>query len=138
MEKESDMNLQWFGRYWLNTTKTIDYGIKSVRNGKAKKETILKLERIGLIPAPVEATITYKNGSKQLIYIPSSEMYGEKKMPEKDKCLKLEPWAWVSQTYELSIPRSLKEIKSIQLDQGEELADIDRSNNRWPVSVNDR
>ncbi|MBX2845991.1 MAG: M1 family metallopeptidase [Saprospiraceae bacterium] len=136
MEKEADMNLQWFGRYWINTTKTIDYGVKSVKKGdNPKKETVVTLERIGLIPAPVEATVTYKNGKTELFYIPCNEMYGRKTMNKENTCNNLPDWAWVAPEYSFVITRPQKDIKSIVLDRQNELADIDRENNAWPVAI---
>ena len=45
-EKVSDMKLDWYQQYWVNTTKTIDYGIDSLweEGGKTK----IRIKKTGL------------------------------------------------------------------------------------------
>ena len=75
-EKVSGIELQWYKEYWINTTKTIDYAIDSLweENGK----TNIRIKRVGEMPVPVDVNLTFKDGTKELHYIPLSLMYGEK------------------------------------------------------------
>jgi hypothetical protein len=75
-EKVSNMKLDWYKEYWVNSIKTIDYSIDSLweEGGKTK----IRLLKIGLMPMPIDLQITLKDGTKELHYIPLSLMYGEK------------------------------------------------------------
>ena len=72
-EKVSDMELDWYKEYWINSTKTIDYAVGdvNVKDGK----TLLSVKRIGKMPMPLDVLITYKDGSQELHYIPLSLMF---------------------------------------------------------------
>lgn len=63
-EKVSDMKLDWYKEYWVNSVKTIDYSIDSLweEGGKTK----VRLNRIGLMPMPIDLQFTFKDGSKEL------------------------------------------------------------------------
>ncbi len=75
-EKTSDMKLDWYREYWVNTTKTIDYGIDSLWEVNGK--TNIRIKRIGNMPMPVDVLITFKDGSKLMAYIPQYFMFGAK------------------------------------------------------------
>ena len=50
-EKVSNLQLDWYKQYWVNSTKTIDYGIDSLwQDGTTAK---VRLRRIGLMPMPI-------------------------------------------------------------------------------------
>ncbi len=68
MEKQSGLDLKWYLNYWVNTTKTIDYGIGPLVDQGSK--SYLTLERIGDFPMPIDLLVTYTDGSKELFYIP--------------------------------------------------------------------
>ena len=71
------MELDWYKEYFVNSTKTIDYSVKEV---KASEEgTSITLERVGAMPMPVDLVVTYKDGTKELVYLPLEMMRGEKK-----------------------------------------------------------
>ena len=75
-EKVSDMKLDWYKEYWINSTKTIDYKIDSLwEEGGITK---VRIKRIGLMPMPVDLQLTFKDGSKEMHYVPLDLMYGEK------------------------------------------------------------
>lgn len=129
MEKTSGMQLRWFMSYWVNTTKRIDYGVKSIY--ERDKTTYITLERIGELPMPVELLVTYRDGTKELHYMPINETIGSK--PVEDKLIKridLEAWPWVNPTYTLAIGKPSAEIASIEIDPSMYIADIDRKNNK--------
>lgn len=128
MEKTSGMQLHWYYRYWIQTTKRIDYGIGSVidKEGSA----LVELQRIGEFPMPIDLLVTYKDGSKELFYIPLNEQMGRKPIEDKSiKRIDTEAWPWVNPTYMLSINRKTSDIESIQIDPSDRLADINQKNN---------
>ncbi|MDX1904477.1 MAG: M1 family metallopeptidase [Thermonemataceae bacterium] len=131
MEKTSGLELDWYKEYWIYSTKTIDYTIKNV--SAEGVETNIILERKGDMPMPIELLFTYKNGKKEIFYIPLELMRGEKK--EKGYTL-LDDWAWVYPEYTFKIPTDLKEIEKIEIDPSNRMADVDRSNNIYPYSNN--
>lgn len=133
MEKESGLQLHWYYRYWIQTTKRIDYGIGNLTEKEGN--TIVELKRISEFPMPIDLVVTYKDGTKELFYIPMNEMMGNK--PSEDKSLKqtdYTAWPWVNPTYEVNIKRKLTEIESIEIDPSLRMADIDRKNNKVVVS----
>jgi hypothetical protein len=136
MEKTSGLQLKWFANYWINSTKRIDYGVKSaVEDGKA---TMVTLERIGQLPMPIDLLVTYKDGSKELFYIPLNETFGSK--PVEDKTLPrtdLDAWYWVNPAYSFKINKPLAEITSIEIDPQGRMADIAKENNKFdPAAQN--
>ena len=84
---------------------------------------------------PIDLVVTFKDGAKELFYIPMNEMMGNK--PSEDKSIKqtdYTAWPWVNPTYEVIIKRKLTEIESIEIDPSLRMADIDRKNNKVVVS----
>jgi len=59
-EKVSGMQLDWYLTDWTKTTNTIDYSIKEVV--AAETATKVTLERIGLMPMPIDLLVIYKDG----------------------------------------------------------------------------
>lgn len=78
-EKISGMNLDWYLVDWTQTTNTIDYGIKEVRDAGGKTEVVL--QRIGRMPMPLDIMVTYVDGSKESFYAPLQMMRGIKENP---------------------------------------------------------
>ncbi len=129
MEKQSGLELDWYFDYWIHTTKTIDYGIRSVYS--VEKGTRIQLERLGKVPMPIDLTITLKNGKVIEYNIPISMMLGNK--PLDKKTVLLSNWPWVNPYYAFEIKEKIEDIVSIELDPGLYLADTDRSNNSYPL-----
>ncbi|HQY17764.1 MAG TPA: M1 family metallopeptidase, partial [Ferruginibacter sp.] len=76
-QQVSGLQMDWYKEYWINTTKTIDYGIGNVSSDSGK--TTIVLQRIGEMPMPVDIEVTYKDGSKEMHNVPLNLMYGAKK-----------------------------------------------------------
>lgn len=134
MEKVSGLELDWYREYWVLSTHTIDYGIKTVQSKGDKTEVVL--ERIGRMPMPVEVMVTYNDGSKEKYYMPLRVMRGEK--PQEDKNMKriLKPdWPWTYPTYNLVIDRKRSDIAKIEIDPSKLMADVERENNVYPTKV---
>lgn len=129
MEKESDLELDWYFQQWVNTTHTIDYGIKSVI--EADDTTFITLERKGLMPMPIEVEIAYEDGHKVQYYAPLKIMRGEK--PHEDKSIErvvLKDWQWTHPEYVMAIPKRRAAISHIEIDPSQRMADVDRDNNK--------
>ncbi len=126
-EKVSGMELDWYLMDWTQTTNTIDYGIKNVSENN--NITTVGLERIGLMPMPIDIEVEYTDGTKELFYIPLQMMRGEK--PSETPRTLLNDWAWAYPTYSFSINKPKSNIKSITIDPKSYMADINEENNRF-------
>jgi aminopeptidase N len=126
MEKESGLILSWYFEQWINTTKTIDYGIKSVDEASGK--TTIVLERPGDMIMPIDIQINLTSGSERTINIPLRVMRGHKPLGS----MKLaEPWPWTYPTYNLVLDIPIDQIKSIEIDPDQQMADVNRDNNYY-------
>lgn len=131
-EKVSKMELDWYKEYWVNSTKTIDYGIDSLweTGGKTK----IRLRRIGRMPMPIDVVIEYKDGTREMAYIPMYLMFGAK--PVEDKSIPRtvhESWKWTHPQYVFEISRRIADIRSVEIDPSLRMADVERQNNRLAV-----
>ncbi len=115
-EKVSGIHLDWYLNEWTQTTNTIDYGIKQV------KDKQITLERIGAMPMPLDVSVEYADGSKELFNIPLEMMRGNK--PTKATVLK--DWGWAYTTYSFDVS---KKVKSVEIDKTGFMADINPLNN---------
>lgn len=126
-EKVSGLELDWYLMDWTQTTNTIDYAIKSVDENNGISS--ITLERIGLMPMPIDLEVEYTDGTKELFYIPLQMMRGEK--PSNSPRKVVNDWAWAYPTYTLSVNKSKNDIKSIVIDPKEMMADINKENNKF-------
>ncbi|WP_460220370.1 M1 family metallopeptidase [Psychroserpens sp. MEBiC05023] len=116
-EKVSGLELDWYLVDFAQTTNTIDYAVR-----KPKGKTVT-LERIGLMPMPIDVRVTYTDGTFEDFYIPLREMLGEKPTEAT-----LKPnWAWAQPLYSFE---ASKDVKSVLIDPMGRMADIKPSNNR--------
>ncbi|WP_100610525.1 M1 family metallopeptidase [Confluentibacter lentus] len=116
-EKVSGLELDWYLTDFGQTTNTIDYGVKSVEGNT------VTLERIGLMPMPIDVTITYMDDTTEDFYIPLRMMHGEK--PTRAT---VQPnWAWAYPTYSFE---TNKTVKSVEIDPKNLMADINKENNK--------
>ncbi len=116
-EKVSGLELDWYLTDFAQTTNTIDYAVKSI------EENTIVLERIGLMPMPLDITVTYADGSTEDFYIPLQMMRGEKPTP----ATVIKDWAWAYPTYTFN---TTKPVNSVQIDPKEMMADINKENNK--------
>lgn len=128
-EKMSNMKLDWYKEYWVNTTKTIDYGIDSLWEESGK--TMIRIRRNGQIPMPVDFVITGKDGSVEMHYIPMYLMFGAKAAEHNSGSRKVyESWKWTHPTYIIQSDKKLIEIAEAEIDPSLRMADIERKNNK--------
>lgn len=116
-EKVSGLELDWYLTDFVQTTNTIDYAVASIEGNK------VTLKRIGLMPMPIDLSVTYTNGKTEDFYIPLQMMRGEK--PTKATIIKDWAWAYPTYTFETSKP-----ITSVQIDPMGLMADVNLTNNK--------
>ncbi|MCF6347109.1 MAG: M1 family metallopeptidase [Flavobacteriaceae bacterium] len=115
-EKVSGLQLGWYLNEWTQTTHTIDYAVKAI-NGQE-----ITLENKGSMPMPIDAKVTYADGSSEDFYIPLRMLLGQKPT----KATIIDDWSWVQPTYTFT---TSKIVKSVEIDTSKLMADVDRSNN---------
>jgi len=130
-EKVSGIQLQWYKEYWINSIKTIDYAVGNIDLVDGK--TSINLKRIGKMPMPIDVVLTFKDGSQELHYIPSSLMFGEKPAESTIPRTVHAEWKWTHPDYSFTTTRSIKDLKSIEIDPTQRLADVNKTNNKLVV-----
>ncbi|MDP3359782.1 MAG: M1 family metallopeptidase [Lutibacter sp.] len=115
-EKISGIQLDWFLNEWTQTMHTIDYAVAKVEG------TSVTLARVGQMPMPIDVSVVYVDGSTENFYIPLSMMLGEKTT---DATL-IKNWSWTHPTYTFPVS---KEVKKVEIDPSQLMADIERGNN---------
>ena len=130
-EKTTGIQLQWLKEYWVNSTKTIDYGLNDIQ---AENNTaIISIQRYGKMPSPIEVLVTYKDGSSELHYIPLDLMLSNK-VPETTQNRIVHPeWKWVQPTYTFETTKPINALKTIEIDPSQRMPDINRSNNKLEI-----
>lgn len=127
-EKVSGMQLQWYKAFMVNTTKTVDYRIDSLWQDGNK--TSIRMRRIGEMPMPIDMQITFKDGSKEMHYVPLDLMFGEKPAEDSSTRKVYPAWKWTHDTYVIETNRKLSDISVAEIDPSMRLADMERKNNR--------
>jgi hypothetical protein len=117
-EKVSGLELDWYLIDFGQTTNTIDYEIKSID----EINNSITIERLGLMPMPLDLTVEYLSGETEDFHIPLRMMLGHKVTT----ATVLRDWAWSNPSYTFELK---KPVKSVQIDPKQKMADIDKSNN---------
>jgi hypothetical protein len=131
-EKQSGMELDWYQEYWVNGIKTIDYGIDSLWEEAGKSK--IRLKKIGKMPMPIDLLIEYKDGARQMAYVPMYLMFGTKPVEETAVPRTIyEAWKWTHPTYIIEIPKKLSQMKTIEIDPSQRMADLERRNNKLDI-----
>jgi hypothetical protein len=133
-EKTTDMKLDWYQEYWVNSTKSIDYAIDSLweEGGKTK----IRLKKTGYMPMPIDFQLTFKDGSREMHYIPMYLMFGKK--PQEDASVPVktyEAWKWTHTTYVIETNKRLADIATGEIDPSQRMADVERKNNKIDLSA---
>jgi hypothetical protein len=125
-------DLSWFFDEWLETTKYIDYKVKSIKKIsqnilKDSTEYEIVLKRKGSMQMPVDIEITNSKNEKQLVLIPNTWFV-------KDTSAQILPkwygWDLLKPTYKVNL-KVAGTLSNLEIDPSRRLADMDRSNNRW-------
>ena len=130
-EKTTGIQLQWLKEYWVNSTKTIDYGLNDIQ---AENNTaIISIQRYGKMPSPIEVLVTYKDGSSELHYIPLDLMLANKVAETTISRIVHPEWKWVQPTYTFQTTKPITALKTIEIDPSQRMPDINRSNNKLEI-----
>ncbi len=118
-------DLTWFFDEWLNTAKTMDYGVDNIKKASGKDQYTIMFKRDGEMQMPIDFTVKSKKDSTYNYYIPNS--WFEKKT----NAIILPRWiGWgkVQPTYTatVTIPGG---ISGVRIDTTHRLADINMLNN---------
>lgn len=132
LQKNSGMDLKWFHNYWINSTKTIDYGIKSAEaDGKSTKITFINN---GTVPMPIDFSVQTKSGI-QNYHIPLSLTHVWKKTDSSFENFKtLNYWPWTQKEFTVTVPVKKSDISSVIIDASGRLADVNPADNTLAVS----
>ncbi|MEM6966086.1 MAG: M1 family metallopeptidase [Bacteroidota bacterium] len=137
MEKASGLELDWYREYWVNTTHTIDYGVKGMEKS-GRKSTRITLEKVGKMPMPIDVLIRHDGGKELLVHIPLRIMRGEKTkdgmmMKKGREYVVEEDWPWTHSNYSFEVPCKLSKIQEVIIDPTWRLADVNRNNNEKKI-----
>lgn len=114
----TNIDLTWFFDQWLETTKSIDYKITSIKKKKNNNWEI-GIKRKGLMQMPVEFTVTDKKGKQQSYYIPNTWFSKEQKGKELPKWY---GWSKINPDYTATV-KVPDGIRKVQIDTSYRLAD---------------
>jgi hypothetical protein len=101
----------------------------AVNDGK----TAITVKRIGKMPMPVDVLITFKDGTQEMHVIPLNLMYGEKPAENAVPRTVHAAWRWTHPEYTFTSERPIQDIRSIEIDPSQRLADINRINNKLVI-----
>jgi hypothetical protein len=78
---------------------------------------------------PIDVQLNFKDGSKELHYIPMYLMFGQK--PEEYAIPRkvYAPWKWTDKTYTIETTHKITDLTAIEIDPTKRLADINRVDN---------
>ncbi|MBU2974946.1 M1 family metallopeptidase [Zobellia sp. B3R18] len=129
-EKVSGMELDWYLTDWTQTTNTIDYGIKEVKENDGK--TKVSMVRTGAMPMPLDILVIYEDDTKETFYASLRMMRGEKEnpYPQINRTV-LEDWPWAQSSYNFTIDKPLASIKAVVIDPSQLMADVNQEDNVW-------
>ncbi len=124
------VDLNWFFDEWMETSKTIDYAVKSVKSGKGDYVYKVTLERKGM-QMPIDFAIVGKNDSVYYYHIPNTWFVKQTKSKVLPRWI---GWDNVQKTYtaEVTIPGG---IANVIIDPSTRLADVNMLNNnqKFPI-----
>jgi aminopeptidase N len=109
-EDVSGQDLDWFWRSWYYETWTLDQAISSVE--QTADRLVIEVEDLGLIPMPVDLTLTFEDGTRSDLRIPVEKW--------------LEGRSTI--THRMSIDQP---VKKVEIDAAYNFPDRNRSNNIW-------
>lgn len=128
-EKVSGAKLDWYKAYWINSTRTIDYAIDSL--WEEAGSTHIRLRNDGLMPMPIDFELTFKDGSREMHYVPLGLMFNVKPNEEPAMNRKVyAPWPWTNKYYTLTTSRKLMDMVTGEIDPSKRMADVERKNNK--------
>ncbi|HET6225623.1 MAG TPA: M1 family metallopeptidase, partial [Bacteroidia bacterium] len=124
------VDLNWFFDEWMETTKTIDYGIKSVRKGKEKDEYQIKFKRYGM-QMPIDFSVIGKNDSIYSFHIPNTWFVKQTTATVLPRWI---GWDKVKPTYTATV-KIPSGVYDVLIDSSTRIADVNMLNNEKKFSI---
>ncbi len=126
-QKVSGMDLKWFQNYWINTTKTIDYGIKDVKYDA--KSTTITLVNNGQVPMPIDFSIMTADKKIVNYQIPMNMTHTWKTKDAYGDFKTMPYWPWTQKEYTITVPYAKSQLSMIGIDLSQRLADVNPEDN---------
>ncbi|MBM7418004.1 MULTISPECIES: M1 family metallopeptidase [Chryseobacterium] len=126
-QKVSGMDLKWFHHYWINTTKTIDYGIKDVQYGNTS--TTITLVNNSQVPMPIDFSVITADNKMVNYQIPLNMTHTWKTKDAFGEFTTLKYWPWTQKEYTLTIPYNKSQLRVLGIDFSHRLADVNPEDN---------
>lgn len=126
-QKVSGMDLKWFHHYWINTTKTIDYGIKDVEYGNTS--TTITLINNSQVPMPIDFSVITADNKMVNYQIPLNMTHTWKTKDAFGEFTTLKYWPWTQKEYTLTIPYNKSQLRVLGIDFSHRLADVNPEDN---------
>ena len=123
-EKVSDMELEWYLNDWTRTDHKIDYGLDI---SSLQSDRVIILKRKARMPMPLEVEVSFSDGTKDVYYIPTDLMHGNKKF-NSNNVYYMQPWTWASPEYDFVVQGNKKVVR-VEIDPSKRLADYNQMDN---------
>ena len=123
-EKVSDMELEWYLNDWTRTDHKIDYGLDI---SSLQSDRIITLKRKARMPMPLDVEVSFSDGTKDMYYIPTDLMHGNKKFSS-NNIYYMQAWTWASPEYDFMVQGNKKVVK-VEIDPSKRLADYNQMDN---------
>jgi len=121
------MDLKWFHHYWINTIKTIDYGIKDVKYDA--KSTTITLVNNSQIPMPIDFSVITTDNKIVTYQIPLNMTRTWKTKDAYGDFTTLNYWPWTQKEYTLTVPYPKSQLKVLGIDFSQRMADVNPEDN---------
>ncbi|TAH26179.1 MAG: M1 family peptidase [Cytophagales bacterium] len=122
----TQVDLNWFFDQWLETNKSIDYGIEKVKRISKNNNYEITFSRKGRMQMPIDFTVIDEQDVKHNYHIPNTWFT---KQTQATVLPKWYGWDLLQPTYTATVNIPNK-IKSIEIDPEKYLADADLRNNK--------
>lgn len=119
------VDLSWFFDEWFETTKTLDYGIKSIRKIHGTDSFAIKFRRKGEMQMPIDFTVTGKDGTARSFYIPNTWFTKQTTATTLPKWF---GWGKLEETYTARVQMP-EGIRKVQIDTTYRFGDRDMVDN---------
>lgn len=126
-QKVSGMDLKWFQNYWINTTKTIDYGIKDVKYDA--KSTTITLVNNGQVPMPIDFSVITADKKIVNYQIPMNMTHTWKEKDAYGEFKTMPYWPWTQKEYSITVPYTKSQLSGLGIDLSQRMADVNLTDN---------
>jgi hypothetical protein len=129
--RSTKVDLNWFFDEWLETNKTIDYSIKSIRTGDSLNQYIITFKRKGKMQMPIDFSVITKSDSVYNYYIPNTWFI---KKTDATVLPKWFGWNNLNKTYQATVTIPGR-ISNVVIDPSNALADINMFDNSYKYPI---